>query len=251
VLNFPAIALPVEKLLMNRTQLLNRLIVTGSILLASLCLLEPTITLAQRPSGGGKPPGGRQPAGSRPSTCFGKQVPLALTPDTVGSDRTTAQYPTFFVQVPPAQTETTAEFALLNDANKQIYRTPIALTDKPGISSFRLPIDTPGLEVGKTYRWFFLFHCGAAANNVDSVKPDTQAWITRVEAVPTLTSQLGKASGRDRARLYQHAGLWYEALSTLADLRRINPQDSKLQTDWTTLLQTAGLEAVATEPLVP
>ena len=50
--------------------------------------------------------------------------------------------------------------------------------------------------------------------------------------------------------LYAQAGIWYEALATLAELRRSKPNDSVLISAWESLLQSVGLDTVAKEPII-
>jgi len=49
---------------------------------------------------------------------------------------------------------------------------------------------------------------------------------------------------------YARNGIWYETLATLAEMRRLAPNDSRLTTEWTQLLQSQGLESIADQPLV-
>ncbi len=46
--------------------------------------------------------------------------------------------------------------------------------------------------------------------------------------------------------LYAINGIWYEALTAAAELRRTDPND----TNWTALLQAVGLDNFAKEPMV-
>lgn len=63
-------------------------------------------------------------------------------------------------------------------------------------------------------------------------------------------NQLEKASPRDAWRVYGQAGIWQETLTTLAQLRRANPNDSAVAAEWEDLLKEVGLGAIAKEPLI-
>lgn len=194
-------------------------------------------------------PGGRTSGGSRPGDCLGKNSITALIPAAQTKGLTTDQYPTFFFHVPPT-TAKTAEFVLQNENKQQVYRTKLRLTGQPGVTSFQLPaVATSGLATGKNYRWFFSVICNEAAPD-KSGNPFVMGWMQRVSPSPALVQQLRQANPRDRVALYQQSGFWYEAVSTLAQLRRSAPLDAALATDWANLLRSAGLDRVATEPLV-
>jgi hypothetical protein len=194
-------------------------------------------------------PGGRTSGGSRPGGCLGRNSITALIPAAQTKGLTTEQYPSFFFHVPPTAAKT-AEFVLQNENKQQIYRTKLRLTGQPGVTSFKLPaLATSGLEAGKNYRWFFSVVCNEAAPD-KSGNPFVMGWITHVNPNPALVQQLRQASPRDRVALYQQSGFWYEALNTLAQLRRSHPYDAALARDWNSLLKSAGLDRVAGEPLV-
>jgi len=53
-------------------------------------------------------------------------------------------------------------------------------------------------------------------------------WIDRVEPSPELAQQLDGASEVDRAILYAEHGMWYDAVATLAALRRSRPEDTEI-----------------------
>ncbi|MBD2021921.1 DUF928 domain-containing protein [Leptolyngbya sp. FACHB-36] len=192
-------------------------------------------------------PGGRVPGGTRDPGCLGNQSLMALVPlSTVGS--TAAQYPTFLLSVPSAAPKS-AIFTLQDESRKLVYKTTVNLSGKAGITSFQLPKSMAGLKIGKNYRWVFSLVCNAQAPD-QSGNPFVQGWIKRVEMPPTLAQQLQQTSRRDRVTLYQNAGLWYDALATLAELRRTDPNDRALKTAWTNLLNSAGLNQVVTNPLL-
>jgi hypothetical protein len=67
---------------------------------------------------------------------------------------------------------------------------------------------------------------------------------------PSLASQLERGTQRDRIALYQTAGLWYDAIATLAQLRRSSPGDAALKTTWNNLLTSVGLDTIVNVPLI-
>ncbi|WP_257237011.1 DUF928 domain-containing protein [Nostoc sp. 'Peltigera malacea cyanobiont' DB3992] len=45
-------------------------------------------------------------------------------------------------------------------------------------------------------------------------------------------------------------GIWYEALTILAQLRQKNPQDTALQAEWRNLLSSIRLDDIVAEPIL-
>lgn len=237
---------PISKL--TRDQTVNRL-------QASLKFILPPL-----PSRGA--PGRRKGAASR-GECPSVSKPLtALVPATGESSSesrgklavataksvlglTAAEHPTFWFYVPyTLASERSTEFVLLDEQNNYVYKSTFTPTGVPGIISFRLPSTAAPLELGKMYHWYFLVNCD----------PDdpvfVEGWIQRVALNPVLSQQLAVAPPRERVDLYATNGIWYEALTTLAELYRATPADTRLATDWTTLLQAVDLNNITSEPLV-
>lgn len=198
-------------------------------------------------------PGQRTEAGSRGCGNMAKQLTgseekrlTALVPVYGPPDLekvwgvTTAEHPTFWFYVPHSATSTYAEFVLEDAAKHQtIYKVPLAKT--PGVVSISLPSTATPLEVGKPYRWYFNVYCQKDHQVTAFVEGDVQ----RQPLNFALKQQLDKASLRQRVTVYATHGIWYDALTTLAELRRASPEDENLATDWTNLLQSVGLESFA------
>lgn len=154
---------------------------------------------------------------------------------------TVSDRPTFWFYVPyPLTRDLATEFVLQDEQGKYLYQTSLAQSGTPpGVVSVTLPATVPPLEVDKRYHWYFLIYC--TASNPMFV----DGWVERK---PNALSQT--ALSREQAQRYAANGIWYDALTTLAQLRRQKPQDSTLTQDWTNLLQSAGLGTIAPAPLV-
>ncbi|PZV07714.1 MAG: hypothetical protein DCF22_21585 [Leptolyngbya sp.] len=197
----------------------------------------------------------------------GKQFITALVPEykqTLGQAEMTkvwgttiAERPTLWFDVPYEKGAIAAmEFVLQDNSSpaKEIYRSAIASPTTPGIISIHLPTSVPPLETGKLYKWFFKtrLQCGSG---VSAAKPQLQkeelyGWIQRVSPSANLTSQLKQATPQQQATLYAQNGIWFDALTTVAEQHLANPQDSHLIEEWSNLLQAVGLEKLAAKPLV-
>lgn len=170
---------------------------------------------------------------------------------------TIAERPTLWFDVPYEKgTISTMEFVLQANSSpaKEIYRSEIMPPEGPGIISIHLPASIPPLEAGKLYTWFFKtrLQCGSsvAAAKPQLQKEELYGWVQRVSPSATLTSQLKQATPQQRATLYAQNGIWFDALTTLAEQRVANPQDTRLTEDWNNLLKAVGLEKLAAKPLI-
>lgn len=161
---------------------------------------------------------------------------------------TVAPYPTFWFYIPPpADLDATLEgyFVLEDAANRPVYETRLLLPKTETLLAIELPGETlPPLEIGKSYRWFFtVWNVAPACGNT------VGGTVERVESDPGLKAALENATFRERPQLYADRGIWYDSISTLAELRRTNPTDTTLTTQWYDLLRSVGLEEFAAVPL--
>ena len=175
------------------------------------------------------------------------QVGPSVTPLRPAShaELTVAEHPTFFVYVPQTSANK-ALFVIKDQAENYYYEKTLPISRTAGIVSFKLPNDAPALEIGKTYQWSFVVICGEA---IRPDNPGVEGRIQRVAANPAL-SQLKSLSPLERAALYGKNGIWYDTLTSLAEQRRSQPNDSTLAATWEKLLKSVGLEAIATKPLL-
>lgn len=156
-------------------------------------------------------------------------------------------HPTFFWYVPQASA-TTAQFLLMSQNDSQVvYETTLNLPTKTGIVSFTLPATVKPLEVGQRYHWFLTINCNMADRNGN---PSAEGWIERTAPSAELSEKIQQTAARDLPALYADQGIWYEALTSLAQLRQASPTDATLTSSWERLLKSAGLGAFATEPFV-
>ena len=202
-------------------------------------------------------PTGRRRGGASRGQCPEVEKPLtALVPATrkpLGEGQgsvesvwglTVSERPTLWFYVPYSLTpKFPIEFVLNDEQENYVYRASVTVSQsQPGVIKLTLP-PTVTLETGRMYHWYFLIDC----------KPDVDVhgWIRRIPLNPTLASQLQQSTPKERVALYANEGIWYDALTTLAELRIANPQDTSLMNDWASLLQSVGLDAISREPLVP
>jgi Domain of Unknown Function (DUF928) len=204
-----------------------------------------------------KPPGDRAPrtsaggASREPSSCGiirNNPVEENVTPLLPASNigLTLAEHPTIFIYVP--ETRAKVVFFSVQDANdNNIYQDYFDLPDKHGIIQFKLPIASPGLKIDQKYRWSLAMIC---TQNLEPDSPFVSGWIHRVSSRNTLNNSLDFSVSLDSVIKLAASGLWYDTLSTLAELRRTQPNNQILATSWQDLLNSVGLNAIADEPVI-
>ncbi|MFS0517913.1 DUF928 domain-containing protein [Nostoc sp. UIC 10607] len=198
-----------------------------------------------KPPQRGKPPASAGGSTRGGSCITGKKLitPL-IPPDKLGL--TFAQRPTFFWYVPASKVKT-AKFLLLAEDQNVFYETSFPLPNKPGIVGFKLPDSAPALAVGKTYHWYLTILCDAQDS---SENPTVDGWVERTQPGAPLSEALAKANLYKFPSIYAEAGIWHEALNSLVQLRRTEPNNLKARLDWRQFFKSVGLSAIASEPLI-
>ena len=198
-----------------------------------------------------QPPKGDKPQQTVGGASRGEQCPinsqnlsLPMTPllPTSSQALTTKSHPTMLVYVP--QTSATKAMLSVRDENEDYdYQTIVSMTsDRAGIVSLTLPEDAPNLAVDREYQWSLILMCD------DKLRPDSpvaKGNIKRVAADVSLYAGLNNASSLESAAKYGKAGIWYDTVSILAQLKATQPNNNEISSNWENLLQKVGLEKVA------
>ena len=207
-------------------------------------------------------PGNRGEGASR--GCVAADQPLmALVPQTasaasapVGSGATTqvwgltsADHPRFWFSVPYDPAKVSAiEFVLQDSQDQTIYRTPVSVPSTPGIMAVQIPATVGGLAIDQPYHWFLKVRAVCEPNQAPTLEY-VEGWVQRTQLAKGLSDRLAQATPQQQAALYAENGIWYDALTTLAELKLAQPNDRAIAQDWTDLLKAVGLEKLATQPL--
>ncbi len=199
---------------------------------------KPPVTSAPSRSTGG---------GSRGESCaIGKaaksnsSVVKLLPKSNIGL--TVEQRPSIMVYV-PATTAQTAFFSIQDENFNHHYQTSLQLPKQAGVMEIKLPDSVPALETGINYQYSLVMICG---EDLEPDSPLVSGWIQRVEPRNALNQKLSV----ELASQLASDGLWYDALSTLAELRKSQPSNQAVVNSWQQLLNSAGLSEIAQEPLV-
>lgn len=150
--------------------------------------------------------------------------------------------PTFWFYLPQQAGPGTAELAVLDPAQRPLWVQSVSLSGEAGIVGVTL---SQPLTANQLYRW--VFATDAAGSTADQF---VEGWVQHVTADATLTTQLTAADDRTRLELYRQRRLWHDALTSLIERYRQQPTDPTVQVDWSSLLTSAGLEAIAAAPLL-
>ncbi len=162
---------------------------------------------------------------------------------------TSSTHPRFWFSVPYDPAKVSAiEFVLQNNQDQTVYRTSVPVPSTPGIVSVSLSSTSSGLEANQPYHWFFKVRAVCEPNQTPTLNY-VEGWIQRIHLDQELNHRLAQAPPQQQAALYAEHGIWYDALTILADLKLAEPENQAIAQDWTDLLKAVGLENLATQPL--
>jgi Domain of Unknown Function (DUF928) len=235
-------------ILIGTTVLLSSNLILAEIALAQTNNLATLTTQIRAFSSNSRPSGtatGRNRTGNVRDRCPATQPPLiALVPATSDGmpfvEKTIRDRPNFWFYIPFFSTfDREAEFIIIDENEKDVYKAQFVLTQPPGIIRLQLPGTAPALQVGKRYRWVFSVRCNPSNRSGDA---SVNGWIERVALDPTLERQLQATSGLDQISIYAESGLWYETLTALAEFHQAKLQLPGLKSVWQETLREFGLD---------
>ncbi len=190
---------------------------------------------------------------SRGDRCSQDRQDLApyLTPLLPASQKnlTLEQRPIFLVYLPKTAARK-AFFSLKDSQGNDYYQTFLDLSEKSGIVQIPLPEDAPILEINKDYKWSFVILCD---RNLRPDSPLVEGNVRRIalEDNSQLKSDLQKSTTEiEKAKVYANAGIWYETLAILAQLKQSNPENEALDRAWIDLLKSVGLDHFSEAELI-
>ena len=228
---------------------------TSFLLLGSVSLVSPTFAddgpvISDAGNGGGGSGYKGSPACPNTFPVLTALVPTRKTSaGNVKKDSTLAEQPTFWLYVPYALTERVQGILQLlekDSAGRMAYQTVATVTGTtPGVVGVRLPLGKR-LAENQQYKWRFVILCDP---NDPTANPSTTAIVSRLPRNSTLEKKLQAAKTPvEKAEIYAQNEIWYEALTTLAEQRRLNPRDAKISAKWKVLLRQGGLSVFDAKP---
>ncbi len=154
---------------------------------------------------------------------------------------TIAERPAILVYIPQTNAKK-ALFSLKDQQGKQYYQTTLALPKKRSVIEVKLPDSVSPLKIGKNYQWSLVMIC---TEELEPDSPWVSGWISRVQSSGSLNQKPTLELVSKLARM----GIWYDSLSTLAELKRKQPNNPNVITSWQELLNSVDLSAIAEAPL--
>ncbi|MET0034155.1 MAG: DUF928 domain-containing protein, partial [Limnospira maxima] len=143
----------------------------------------------------------------------------------------------------------TAEFVLIDNTNDTvIYEETLKIGGKAGIMGVTIPShSTQNIKTNNNYKWYFSIVCNPDDRSEDIIVEGGIRWA---EIDPALASQINQTSPLEKVDLYLKAGLWFDAMSTLAELRSHGNPDPAVSEAWSKLLESADLGVLVQEPVI-
>lgn len=132
------------------------------------------------------------------------------------------------------------EIALVEEGVAQPILVKRLEVKNSGLLQFKLPQEASGLQVGKEYRWTVSLVCNPER---PSQSIYARAWIQRKDISLNLHKNiLSKKSSYDKALAYIQAGIWYDAIASIAEPKSNSSEITLASTLLQDLLQQVGIK---------
>ncbi len=190
----------------------------------------------------------RRDGGTRTGNCItnGNNL-IALIPE--NSVNVTASItPKLFFYVPETAEEKTLEFVLRNQNDQLVHEVFLQTSAQEGIMNVEIPQDiSKGLEQSdSSYHWYLSMICDDQKRSHDLV---LEGWIKYTELDRAIKQKLENSSPAEQAELYQQKGIWYDALSVLAeDSHQVI--DNSATEKWVQMLDFIGLSELSEQSFI-
>jgi Domain of Unknown Function (DUF928) len=173
-----------------------------------------------------------------------KSVKAVMPASNIGL--TVTSHPSIFVYVPRTNAQN-GFFSIQDEESNYYYQTSIPLPKQSGVIEVVFPDQAPALEVGKNYKWSLAMIC---SQYLEPDSPFVTGWIRRVEPNKAISHISPSQVSLDMLNKLAADGIWYDAVSTMAKLRKLHPNNRNLVVSWQRLLEHSELNAIAQEPLL-
>jgi Domain of Unknown Function (DUF928) len=174
-------------------------------------------------------------------------------------DTTLSAHPTIWLHLTSIPPNAQVQFTLQDAAGrKQLYNTRFQLTGQTGILGVQIPKTAPELKVGESYLWQLAVQCDRQDPSSDVLV--IGSWLQRVspaqiKSLPgfdpkPIVQELSRAAEIDKPALYASLGVWQDAVTTLIELQRQQPNNQELKEDWRSLLTGAQMAEFINAPIL-
>ena len=204
----------------------------------------------------GRPGGRRRGGGSRggcqaglPLTAIAyadsrtvQELGVTVTDERVGALTTQVQ-PMLWFYVPTAIDDVPTEFIVKDVQGQLVYQGRLSgQTESSGVISVPLAAE---MAVRSAYQWSLTLDCD------ETERVTVDGWVERRAIGPDAVRTLSQASARNRTALYANYGFLQDAVSELARLRLMAPEDESIAQSWRQFLTALDLPELAEAVVFP
>lgn len=196
---------------------------------------------------------GRRVAGGTRGGCFkseqARQSIIPLIPSDADGVSTTAEYPSLLFYVPQIPEAKSLELVVQDNNFNKLHTIALTPNKQTGIVRANLTSQTgKPLALNKEYNWVFSVVCDDNSRDTDWA---LRGKVQRIQPSEDLNLDLETAAPQEQVEIYVENKLWENALRTVADLRRQNPNDAEIKQYWQELLKSVDFqEQVIQAPLL-
>ena len=175
-------------------------------------------------------------------------------------DLTISEYPTLWVYLPKSDAQM-GELVLRiftedeqgQKIDKSVLRRQFPLPNQAGVVSLDLADAGIAPLAPNTFYWYSISILCDPLDQSENGKTE-KAFLERVTPSTAFAQQIFNALPTALPRLYpqgdNNGGFWYDTISSLIDLRQLQPNDPDLETQWQELLESVRLIELAEQPLL-
>ncbi len=169
---------------------------------------------------------------------------MALVP-AQGEMQVASVNPLFWFYSPYTPSSSLGAKFTLRDENDQLVGEPVTVTLPKSAGIFSVQF-AKSLKLNTSYRWYFSVECDA---DRPAKNPRVQGWVRVKEPTTEVSKQLKQAvSPGQAAAIYARAGLWNDALTSLAQQHN---SSTTAKTAWSELLKAEKLDPIESKPILP
>ena len=193
-------------------------------------------------------PSNRRDGGSRGNCIANGKDFVALVPDRPVNETALISSQILFY-VPQTKEPKEIEFILRNRQDELVHKTLLQTTERSGIMSVAIPeqVQENSREYYGDYHWYLSLICDSQQRSKDVV---LEGWIEYVELNNSVKEKINLSNSIRKSDLLQQEGIWYDALSVLAEQKKLDSDLTLIQKEWSQLLESIGLLDLASEPLI-
>ncbi|MEM6402578.1 MAG: DUF928 domain-containing protein [Cyanobacteria bacterium P01_D01_bin.116] len=186
----------------------------------------------------------RTSVGATRGSCFqneqARKSIIPLIPSDADGVTTTAEYPSLLFHVPRIPEAKSLELVVQDKNFKTLHKVALSPNQRTGIIRANLTSQTgQPLALNKQYNWVFSVICDSSSRSTDWTLGGT---VQRIQPNQDVSFDLKTAAPQDKVEIYVNNKLWENALRTVVDLRRQNPNDAEIKQYWRDLLKSVGFQ---------